>query len=269
MASRLTSTPTAHADSAIDVATRVHNRRTPSKNRRSKTMNAATKRSIFAAAGLAAIGLAAWPQQATPMAQQGVPTVHRDVALVDDGSVILPPETTIDSDLFNSVLGPNGTEADLYNALVSSVGATEAQTLLDTDGASPLYSGVFDGAASRAFEGLFINTLVSEDELNQLLGVTQDNSETAILADLLTNPGPPIPGSTDLTVGDLTSAVGTSSFDSDLTTIANADYSLALGDFEGYLGSFAGDLGSLGSLGDLGSLGTDLTAILDGLTGLL
>jgi len=226
-------------------------------------MNAATKRSIVAAAGLAAIGLAAWPQHATPMAQQGVPTVHRDVALVDDGSVILPPETTIDTELFNSVLGPSGTVADLYNALVSSVGATEAQTLLDTDGASPLFSGVFNGAESRAFEGLFINTLVSEDELNQLLGVTQGDSETAILADLLTNPGPPIPGSTDLTIGDLTSAVGTSSFDTDLTTIANADYSLALGDFEGYLGSFAGDLG------DLGNLGSDLTAILDGLTGIL
>ena len=232
-------------------------------------MNAATKRSIVAAAGLAAIGLAAWPQHATPMAQHGVPTVHRDVALVDDGSVILPPETTIDTELFNSVLGPSGAEADLYNALVSSVGATEAQTLLDTDGASPLFSGVFNGAESRAFEGLFINTLVSEDELNQLLGVTQGNSETAILADLLTNPGPPIPGSTDLTIGDLTSAVGTSSFDTDLTTIANADYSLALGDFEGYLGSFAGDLGGLGNLGDLGNLGSDLTAILDGLTGIL
>lgn len=88
-------------------------------------MHAATKRSIIAAAGLAAIGLAAWPQHATPMAQQGVPRVHRDVALVDDGSVILPPETTIDTELFNSVLGPSGTEADLYNALVSSVGATE------------------------------------------------------------------------------------------------------------------------------------------------
>jgi hypothetical protein len=68
--------------------------------------------------------------------------------------------------------------------------------------------------------------------------------------------------------------VGSSSFDTDLTSIANADYSFAVGDFEGYLSSFAGDLGSLGSLGDLGglgdlgSLGTDLTAILDGLTGL-
>jgi hypothetical protein len=245
---------------------------------RSKTMNAATRRSIIAAAGLAAVGLAAWPQQTTPMAQQGVPTVHRDVALVDDGSVILPPETTLDGDLFNSVLGSGGAEDQLYTALVNSVGATEAQTLLDTDGASPVYSGVFDGAESRAFEGLFINTLVSEDQLNQLLGVTQADSQAAILADLVDNPGPPIPSGADVTLAELTGAVGSASFDTDLTSIANADYSLAFGDFEGYLGSFAGDLGSLGdlgdlgslgSLGDLGSLGTDLTAILDGLTGLL
>ena len=198
-----------------------------------------------------------------------IPTVHRDVALVDDGSVTLPPETSLDAELFNSVLGPTGAEEQMYTTLVDSVGATEAQTLLDTEGASPVFSGVFNGAESRGFEGLFINALVSEDELNQALGVTQSNSETAILADLLTNPGPSIPASTDLTVGDLTSAVGTPAFDTDLATIANADYALALSDFEGYLGSFAGDLGSLGSLGDLGNLGTDLTAILDGLTGLL
>jgi hypothetical protein len=229
-------------------------------------MNAIATRSIIAAAGLAAIGLAAWPQQATPRAQQGVPTVHRDVVLVDDGSVILPPETSFDTTFSNSVLGPSGAEADLYNALVSSVGATEAQTLLDTGNASPLYSGVFNGAESRAFEALFINTLVSEDHLNQLLGVTATNSEDAILVDFESNPDPGIPDSAGVTFGLLANALGTPSFDTDLTSIANADYSLALSDFEGYLGSFAGDLGGLS---DLGSLGTDLTAILDGLTGLL
>jgi hypothetical protein len=268
MASRHNGSPTAHADSGIDVATRVHNRRTPSKNREA-TVNAITTRSIIAAAGLAAIGLAAWP----PVGQPGVPTVHRDVALVDDGSVILPPETTLDTELFNTVLGPSGAEEQMYTALVDSVGATEAQTLLDTDGASPVFSGVFNGAESRAFEGLFINTLVSEDQLNQLLGVTQADSESAILADLVDNPGPSIPSGADVTLSELTGAVGTPAFDTDLTSIANADYSLALSDFEGYLGSFAGDLGGLGDLGgglgDLGSLGTDLTAILDGLTGLL
>jgi ethanolamine utilization microcompartment shell protein EutS len=226
-------------------------------------MNAATKRSIVAAAGLAAIGLAAWPQQATQLAQQGVPTVHRDVALVDD---ILTPETDLDQLFSNSVLGPSGAEEQLYNSLVTSVGATEAQTLLDTDGASPVFSGVFNGAESRAFEGLFLNTLASEDTLNQQLGIDVDTSQTAILNDITSNPGPDFPVGGDVTLSELAAAVGTPTFDTDLASIANADYALALSDFEGYLGSFAGDLGGLG---DLGNLGTDLTAILDGLAGLL
>src|ERR1700761_6302469 len=148
-------------------------------------MNAATKRSIVAAAGLAPIGLAAWPQQATQLAQQGVPTVHRDVALVDD---ILTPETDLDQLFSNSVLGPSGAEEQLYNSLVTSVGATEAQTLLDTDGASPVFSGVFNGAESRAFEGLFLNTLAAKDTLNQQLGIDVDTSQTAILNDITSNP---------------------------------------------------------------------------------
>jgi hypothetical protein len=244
-------------------------------------MHAAT-RSIIAAAGLAAIGLVAWPHQATPpQAQQGVPTVHRDVALVDN---ILTPETTFDSELFNSVLGPTGAEEQLFTAL----GPTEGPLLLDTDGASPEFSGVFNGAESRLFEGLFINTLASEDQLNQLLGVTELNSQTAILADLVDNPGPSIPAGADVTLTDLTNAVGTSAFDTDLTQIANADYTFASGDFTGYLEYLAtlgtsasdvsglvGDLGSgldlgslVGDLGsglDLGSLGGDLTTILGGL----
>jgi ethanolamine utilization microcompartment shell protein EutS len=180
------------------------------------------------------------------------------------------PETSFDTTLFNSVLGPNGAEEQLYNALASSVGTAEANLLLDTTGASPIFSGDFNGAESRAFEGLFINTLVSEDQLNQLLGVTEVNSQTAILADLVDNPGPPIPGSADITIADLTNAIGTSTFDTDLTQIANADYTFAAGDFEGYLASFAGDLGSLGSLGglsDLGGLGTDLSTLLSDLSG--
>jgi hypothetical protein len=67
-------------------------------------MNAATTRSIIAAAGLAAMGLVAWPHQAMPpSAQQGVPTVRRDVALVDD--TILGPKTTFDTTLTDSVWG--------------------------------------------------------------------------------------------------------------------------------------------------------------------
>jgi hypothetical protein len=293
MASHHNGSPIAHADSGIDVAARVHNRRTPSKNREG-TVNAMTTRSIIAAAGLAAIGLAAWP----PMTQQGVPTVHRDVALVDvTDSTLLTDEGTLDTTLWNDVLGPTGAEEQLYNALGSN-----AATLLDTDGASPAYSGDFDGAESRLFDGVYLDTLASEDELNQALGVSASASETAILNDWTSLPEAPLP------TGDTLPTVGASGFDTDLTTIANGEYTLAIGDLEGYLASFAtdssglsslgtvftdlgssfsdlsnlsgdlttilGDLGGLGSLGDLGtgdlgSLGTDLTAVLDGLTGLL
>jgi hypothetical protein len=240
-------------------------------------MQVVTKRALIATAALAAAGLFGSLPYQGPQAMQGAPTVHRDVALVDDSSTILPPETSFDTTLFNDVLGSTGAEEQLYQSLVTADGATEAQTLLDTDGASPVYSGVFNGAESRAFEGLFINGLVYEDQLNQALGVTELNSQTALLADLVDNPGPSIPGSADVTIADLTNALGTSTFDTDLTQIATADYSDAVTDFEGYLESFASssDLGGLtGILGDLGggglgSLGTDLTTILDGLAGLL
>jgi hypothetical protein len=71
MGSRHSNMPTAHADFWINRAIRVCSRRTPDENRERKTMHAATTRSIIAAAGLAAIGLVAWPHQATPpLAQQ-------------------------------------------------------------------------------------------------------------------------------------------------------------------------------------------------------
>jgi hypothetical protein len=251
---RLATASTAHADFGANVATRQRNRRTPDENRERKTMHAATTQSIIAAAGLAAIGLVAWPDQATPpRAQPAVPTVHRDVALVDDSS-ILGPETTYDTDFFNSMLGPTGAEEQLYASLGSN-----ASTLLDTDGASPVYSGDFNGAESRLFEGVFLDTLASEDQLNQALGVSATDSETAILSDITTNPGPPLPD------GDVLPDVGATGFDTDLTSIANDEFTFALGDFEGYLASFAGDadsLSDLGSLGDLGGLGTDLSSIL-------
>jgi hypothetical protein len=186
-----------------------------------------------------------------PQAQQGVPTVHRDVALVDDSSTILPPETSFDTELFNSVLGTNGAEEQFYNALATAVGAPEAQTLLDTNTAEPVYSGIFNGAESRIFEGLYLDTLASEDELNQALGVSPDTSEAAILADIAG--GPPLPGT------DTLPDVGAGGFDTDLTSIANDEFTLALGDFEGYLGSFAGDSSLLSDLGG----GLDLTSLLD------
>lgn len=102
-----------------------------------------------------------------------------------------------------------------------------------------------------------MDTLASEDQLNQLLGVTADNSETAILADLTTNPGPPLP------TGDVLPAVGAPGFDADLTTIANGNFTDAVGDFEGYLQYLATDLGSTttGGLSDLSSLLSELGSL--------
>ena len=44
--------------------------------------------------------------------------------------------------------------------------------LLDATGASPIFSGDFNGAESRLSRRLFLDALAGEDELNQLLGVT-------------------------------------------------------------------------------------------------
>ena len=226
-----------------------------------KPMHAATKRTLVAAAALAAAGLfGSLPYHGTVQAQ-GVPVRHHDVALVD-ASDILTPETTFDTTLFNELLGANGLEDQLYTSVQTALGTTEANLLLDTDGAMPVFSGVFNGAESRFSEALFIDGLASEDQLNQLLGVSQLASQTAILADLTDNPGPSIPADSGVTLSGLESALGSSTFDTDLTSIANADYALAVGDFQGYLADLTTNLGSL----DLGS--TDiLTTLLGDLTG--
>jgi len=236
-------------------------------------MHAATTRSIIAAAGLAAIGLVAFPQQA----QHAVPTVHRDVALVDDFTTLLSDEGTFDNALFNDVLGPTGAEEVLFTDLSTalgggSTGASEATTLLDATGASPIFSGDFDGAESRLFEGFFLDTLASEDQLNQLLGATPTESEDELLSVFNTDFVPLPPGTTDPVV--------VADFDTDLTSIANADYTLAGGDFEGFLANLATDTSGLSdvstlltdlssSFSDLSSLSPDLSTILTDLTGLL
>lgn len=226
-----------------------------------KPMHTATKRALVAAAALAAAGLfGSLPYHGTIEAQ-GVPVQHHDVALVD-ASDILGPETTFDTTFFNELLGANGVEDQLYSSVQTALGTTDANLLLDTDGAMPVFSGVFNGAESRLSEGLFIDGLASEDQLNQLLGVTESASQTAILADLVDNPGPSIPADSGVTLAGLESAVGTSAFDTDLTSIANADYAFAMGDFQGYLADLTTNLGGL----DLGS--TDiLTTLLGDLTG--
>jgi hypothetical protein len=239
-----------------------------------KPMHTATKRTLVAAAALAAAGLfGSLPYPGTVQAQ-GVPIQHHDLLLVDS-SDILGPETTFDTTFFNDVLGSGGAEEQFYNSVVAADGATAANTLLDTDGASPLYNGIFNGAESRIFEGLFVDTLASEDQVNQLLGVSTADSQTAILGDLTGNSFP-------LPTGGVEPVLG-AGFDSDLTTLANADFAEGYQDLLGYLGSFTGDLGGssdllTGLLGDLtggtagdglsfltGDLGTLLTDLVSGL----
>jgi hypothetical protein len=225
-------------------------------------MHSATKRMLVAGAGLAAAALFGSLPYHGPWQAQGVPVQHHDVALVDADATLLLDEGTFDNALWNDVLGPTGAEEQLFSSLSTAFGAPTATTLLDATGANPIYSGDFNGAESRGFEALFLNGLAAEDQVNQALGVTSTESQTALLGVFNTD-FVPIPASTDLTAADLAAAVGTSSFDSDLTTIANADYALAASDFEGYLTSLAGDTGSLG---DLSTVLSDLTSSLDGLT---
>lgn len=244
-------------------------------------MHSATKRTLIAGAGLAAAALfGSLPYHGSSQAQ-GVPTQHHDVALVDDYTALLTDEGTLDTAFYNDVLGPTGAEEQLFNALATATSTQEATTLLDATGASPIFSGDFNGAESRLFEGLFLNTLVGEDQINQSLGATELESQTAILGDFTSTGGPPIPSGADVTLADLTGAVGTSTFDTDLTSIATADYSLAASDFEGYLSSLAGDTSSLGdfstlltdlssSFSDLSSsLTTDVGAVVTDITSLL
>jgi hypothetical protein len=220
-------------------------------------MHLATKRTLIAGAGLAAAALfGSLPYHGSSQAQ-GVPVQHHDVALVDvTDATLLGDEGTLDTALFNDVLGPTGAEEQLFTALATATSTSEATTLLDATGAVPIYSGDFNGAESRGFEALFLGGLATEDQVNQALGISATDSQTALLgvfnADFV-----PIPASTDLTAADLAAAVGTSTFDTDLSTIANADYALAASDLEGYLTSLAGDTSSLG---DLSTLLTDLSS---------
>jgi hypothetical protein len=229
-------------------------------------MHAGTKRIVIGAAALTAAGLlGSLPFDGTQVAQQGVPTVHRDVALVDDFTPLLTDEGTFDTALFNDVLGPTGAEETLFNTLATALsggtldatGTADATTLLDATGASPLFSGDFNGAESRLFEGLYLDTLASEDSLNQALGATPTESETAILADYTSLPEAPLP------TGDTLPVVGATGFDTDLTTIANGEFSDATADFEGFLTNLSTDSSGLT---DFGTLLTDLSDSFSGLS---
>lgn len=242
-------------------------------------MKAATRRTIIAAGALTAAGLfGSLPYHGSTQAQ-GVPTQHHDVALVDADTTFLIDEATLDNALWQDVLGPTGAEEQLFSALSTTFGAPTATTLLDATGANPVFSGAFNGAESRGFEALFLNGLVGEDQLNQALGVSTAESQTFLLT-LFNIDFVPIPASSGVTAADLAAAVGTSTFDTDLTSIANADYALAASDFEGYLSSLAGDTSALGDLGtvltdlgnsfsDLSNLSTDFSTVITDITGLL
>jgi hypothetical protein len=243
-------------------------------------MHTTTKRTLIAAAALTAAGLFGSLPYHGPWQAQGVPIQHHDVALVDSFTTLLGDEGTLDTALFNDVLGPTGAEEQLFSALSSTLGAGPATTLLDATGASPIFSGDFNGAESRLFEGLFLNGLVGEDQINQSLGATSTESETELLS-IFNSDFVPIPASADLTATDLANAVGTSAFDTDLTTIANADYTTAAGDFEGFLTNLTADTSGLGDvstlLTDLSSsfsdlstnLTTDVSAVITDVTSLL
>ena len=100
-------------------------------------MQTATRRTLIAAAALAAAGLfGSLPYHGSTQAQ-GIPTVHHDVALVDLGDTLLGGETSFDTTLYNDVLGAGGSEETLYNSLVASVrepDGTWAQLAVAADG---------------------------------------------------------------------------------------------------------------------------------------
>ncbi len=235
-----------------------------------KTMRTTTKRTLIAAAALTAAGLfGSLPYHGSAQAQ-GVPNVHHDVALVDVTNPIVTSEIALDDSLYSGLYGPTtGLYAELYSNAVTALGATTADSLLGTTVAGGA-DGIFDGAANSFSSGVFLDTWAAEDELNQLLGVTATASETAILADIGTDPV--------ALAGDTLPTAGATGFDADLMTIATADFTNATSEFTTYLDGLPtalGDLGGLSTLlgdlglGSLGGLGTDLTTILDGLLGTL
>lgn len=139
----------------------------------------------------------------------------------------------------------------------ATASADTTSTILDME--SAIDSNILIGADTSALDGMYFDTLATEDTLNQLFGVSETASQTAILGE--------IPTGAVLPTGDTLPIADTSTFDTTLETIANGDFTNAAGDATGSLSSLGTDLGGLGGLGDLGSLGTDLTGLLSDLTG--
>jgi len=230
-------------------------------------MNTATKRAGIATAALAAAGLfGAQPFDGSSVAQQGMPTVHRDVALVD----IVSDEGAYDTLLYND-LSTGATS--LYNAVDTATNATDANLLLGAGTAPDYFDNLFDGAYNYDGSGYFLDLYALEDEVNQALGVFATTSETAILGDIASNP-------ILLSGTDTLPAVGATGFDADLTTLANDDYTTGSTDLTTYLDGLSASLTTVGSTdtdagltaaltelstlytADATALSTDLSAIL-------
>jgi hypothetical protein len=230
-------------------------------------MKTATRRAVVATAALAAAGLfGSLPFDGSSVAQQGVPTVHRDVALVD----IISDEGTYDTLLYND-LSTGATS--LYNAVDTATNATDANLLLGAGTAPDFFDNLFDGAYNYDGSAYLLDTYAFEDELNQLAGVSATTSETAILNDIAHNP-------ILLTTGDTLPTAGATGFDTDLLTLANDDYTTGSTDLTTYLDGLSTSLATVGSadtsagftaalteLGtlytaDASALSTDFTAIL-------
>jgi hypothetical protein len=208
-------------------------------------MNTATKRAGVAAAALAAAGLfGSLPFDGSLVARPGVPTVHRDVALVD----IVSDEGALDTLLYSDL--SNGAES-LYNAVSTATTPGDATLLLGAGTAPDFFDNLFDGAYNYAGSGYFLNVYAVEDELNQALGVSATTSETAILADITANP-------ILLSGTDALPTAGATGFDADLITLANDDYTTASTDFTTYLDGLSSALTTVGST----DTGLGLTAAL-------
>ncbi|WP_292990981.1 hypothetical protein [Mycobacterium sp.] len=245
-------------------------------------MHVATKRSMIAAAAIAAAGLfGSMPYDGASVAQQGVPTVHQEVALVDSASdaasaaavvdytPLLNAEEAVNTSLYNLSVGDNG----LYETLYNSLGSDLSSSLLQTDGAGGIYESfggeylnIFNGAATAGYNGFISNTLAFNAELNNILGVPVDDSQAALLTQF-----------NDLFVGAVPSTLGDpelgDSFIPDLVAIANSQYTLASNDLIEYtqnlFTNYTDILDSLTSinLGDvLGDLTTGLATLTTGLT---
>jgi hypothetical protein len=156
--------------------------------------------------------------------------------------------------------------------LFTALGANAAADL-DTAGAMPAFAGDFNAAESRLFEGFFVDTLASEDQINQALGVSAADSQAELLNVFNTDFVPLPTGVTGPVVG--------ANFDADLLAVANGDYSAGSADLTGYAEYLATDFATLGSgldtvftdlgssFSDLSNLNADFTTVITDVTALL